>query len=484
MAIDIGSSSVRAELFDERGRPRRGTFAQVAYRPTVDVRGGVAVEFPRLLEVLSQTLDLFVARAGKDLDRAAGVGISCFLHSLAGVGKDGRPVTPLLTWADTTSAGDAARLRERLDETALWQKTGCPIHASYWPAKILHLRSGAGAAAASWAGAPELLFAELTGERLMDVSQASGTGLLDRRTGTWLPDVTRAVDVDARSLPAIAPPGASGHLVGASARRWPALAGIPWFVPWSDAVCGNVGLGAVPGGPVALQLGTSGAVRAIVADPVPTLPPGLFAHRLPEGAGLVGGQLSEGGGVAAAVGRLLGRSMRSLEADAALLEPDSHGLTVLPYLAGERGPGYHETARGTVTGVTLATPAAGVFLAVLESIAFRFAALDRALAGVVGDGATIVACGGALSRSPLWMAIMAAAIGRPIGLSSEAEASTRGAAIRALVAAGIVDSAGAIPPPPSTPVVPDRKRVDRYAAARARQDELYERLLGPSGAPR
>lgn len=477
VAIDIGSSSVRAGLFRDDATPYPRTFVQVRYNPTVDGRGGVSIEFPRLFDVLAQTFDALVGRAGPRLDRVVAVGISCFLHSLAALDRGGRPISPLLTWADTTSAAKAGDLRRRLDPAATWQETGAPLHASYWPAKILALRDAAGPAAVRWAGAPELLFGELTGQRSIDLSHASGTGLLDRASATWHRPMLEALAIDAAALPRIAPAVASARLSGPAARRWPALAGATWFVPWSDALCGNVGLGCLASSSTALQVGTSGAIRAIVEESAPVLPDGLFGHRLADGTALVGGQLSEGGGVAAAVARLLGRSMRSLESAAAMLPPAGHGLAVLPYLAGERGPGYHAAARGTLAGVGLATTPEEVFRAVLESIALDFAALDRRLATVVGGPPRVVASGGALARSPLLAEIIAGALGRPIELSSEAEASTRGAASLALAAAGVIASPRALAAPRTRTVEPGAGAVDAFRAAAGRQADLYARLL-------
>jgi gluconokinase len=476
VAIDVGSSSIRAGLFDRLGRPRRGSFAQVGYRMTLDAEGGATVEVDRLVEVMTATLDQLVERAGTALADVAGVGISCFLHSVAGLDAAARPITPLLTWADTTSARHAAELRARLDQAALWQETGCPLHASYWPAKVLRLRASSGGRARTFAGAPDLLLAALTGRRAIDISHASGTGLLDRRTGTWHAGLLHELHLEPSALPEIVPAGARARLDGWAADRWPALGGVPWFVPWSDAVCGNAGLGCTAGRGAALQVGTSGAIRVVVADPVPPVPAGLFGHRLADGTALVGGQLSEGGAVATAIASLVGGTPRGLEVTARNLEPDAHGLTILPYLAGERGPGYDAEARGVIAGLNLRTSPAEVYLAVLESIAFRFAALDARLQVLVGEPPEIVASGGALARSPLWVEIIAAALGRTIHASGEGEASSRGAALHALAAAAVIDSPAEVPPPPARPVVPDRERVQRYRVARDRQESLYRRL--------
>ena len=477
VAIDVGSSSVRAALYDERGTAHRGAFAQVRYAPDVDRHGSVSVPADRLLDVLVETIDRLTRAAGADLSRTVGVGTSCFLHSMAGLDAAGRAVTPLLTWADTTSAAAAEELKGRLDQAALWQETGAPLHASYWPAKIVNIRRRFGQGVRGFAGAPELLWRSLTDAWGTDLSHASGTGLLDRRSGRWHASLLENLAILPDALPAIRPLHAAAPLAPWAAARWPALAGVPWFAPWSDASCGNVGLGGWPGGPAGLQIGTSGALRVMLAEGVPAVPQGLFAHRLGDGSSLLGGQLSEGGGTAAAVARLLGSRPSRLEPEAASLPPDGHGLTVLPYLAGERGPGYHGDARGIIAGLSLATSPAELYLATVESIAMRFAALDRRLTAHLGSAPAIVASGGALASSRLLPGVLAAALGRPIGLSSEGEASARGAALQTLAAVGVIGSPADVPPPPAVSIDPEPERVAAYAVAAPRQEALYRASL-------
>ncbi len=481
VAIDIGSSSVRAGIFDRAGRLHRGSFAQLPYDMTVDPTGSVTIEPARVLDVVARTLDALVVRAYDELERVMGVGISCFLHSVAGLDRRGNALTPLLTWADTTSGAQAAALRRAMSEEEVWQRTGCPLHASYWPAKILRLRQVTPRRIVRWAGAAEIVFEALTGRCVMDVSMASGTGLLNRLDGSWDAPLLGAVGVDRAALPELASPGKAMQLRGWAAERWPALAGVSWFPPWSDALCGNVGLGCAAGGRAALMIGTSGAMRAIVPGLVSAVPAGLFAHRVGDGTSLVGGQLSEGGAVIAAVARLLGGSARGLIARAATREPDGHGLTVLPYLAGERGPGYIAEARGAVVGLTLDTDRADVLRAFLEAIAYRFAAIDRRLAQVLGRPPPVVTSGAALVRSPLWLEIVAASLGRDIEAARTGEASSRGAAILALASLGAIAGPEAVPPPRSRLVLADPKAADRYRAAAARQEALYGRLLGAPG---
>ena len=270
---------------------------------------------------------------------------------------------------------------------------------------------------------------------------------------------------------------AIGALTGASSRRWPAFGHLGWFAAWGDGGCGNVGLSAADPGSAALMVGTSGALRAVVDEPAPGIPMGLFAHRLGRGA-VVGGQLSEGGGMLAWASTLLRRSRASLERAAGTMEPAAHGLTVLPYTFGERGLGYHDSARGTVVGLTADTDAAAIYRAILESIAYGFAAVDDELSAVLGGAPAIVASGGALAHSPLLAQLIADSLERDISVAPAVESSRRGAALLALHGAGELPDPGAVPPPPSHIVHSDPARSARHRAARARRDALYAAILG------
>jgi gluconokinase len=427
--------------------------------------------------VVGQTLDRLVDLAGPHTTDVVAGGISCFFHSIVGLDAAGRPVTSVLSWADNTSAADAAMLRERIDPARAHQLSGVPIHASYWPARILRLRQEQ-PRIRRWVGLPELVVEELAGHRVVSRSMASGTGLLDRATGTWSPDLLGALDQDVDALPPIVGDDEPlGRTSPVGARRWPTLARVSWFAPWGDGSCGNVGLGAVTPDRAALMVGTSGAFRSSLADPAPRVPAGLFAYRLGAGS-VVGGQLSEGGGVLAWASRLLGRPRSSLEREAAELPADGHGLTALPYAFGERGLGYHDHARATLAGLAPDTDAPAVYRAILESVAFGFAAIDDRLVSLLGQRPTVVASGGALARSTLLAQVIADSLGRDIAVAPSFEASRHGAALMALRGSGLLDDLGSGWGPRFRLVPADPERAVTYQAARVRQQALYGAILG------
>ncbi len=476
LALDIGSSSVRAALHDRRGQPVKGCAVQVPYAWDMGPDGSVRLPAEALLDLVGEALDQLVAAAGSLTADVVAGGVSCFFHSIVGLDGAGRPMTSVLSWADNTSAAEAASLRERIDPERAHASTGVPIHASYWPARILRLQQER-RGIRRWAGFPELVAEALTGRQVISRSMASGTGLLDRASGSWADELLEVLAIDAEGLaPMVGDDEPIGRLAAAAARRWPQLSKASWFAAWGDGACGNVGLGATVPGKAALMVGTSGALRAVVADAAPPVPAGLFAYRLGAGA-VVGGQLSEGGGTLEWASRLLGRSRGWLERGAAGMSADGHGLTVLPYAFGERGLGYHDDANAWLTGLSPGTDAAAIYRAMIESIAFGFVAVDERLTTVLGSPAAIIASGGALTSSPLLAQVLADALGRDIAVAPAFEASRRGAALLALQGSGqlaLQGNAG----PRSRKISSDPERSSRYAAARLRQQALYEAVLG------
>src|SRR5262245_4110553 len=139
LALDVGTSSARALVFDDAGRAGPEAQGQVPYAPTTAADGAVELDPTRVLEALAAAAD--GALAG--LPPAAAidaVASSLFWHGLLGLDGAGHPLTPIITWADTRAAGAAAALRAEGDAEAARQRTGTPLHASFFPAKLRWLR--------------------------------------------------------------------------------------------------------------------------------------------------------------------------------------------------------------------------------------------------------------------------------------------------------------------------------------------------------
>jgi gluconokinase len=371
LALDIGSSSVRAQRFDEHAEPA-GELRQKHYE-TAD-----ATEVARLVrDVLG----------GAEPD-----GTSCFAHSLVAVDRSWKPLTPILGWRDARSAGAAEWLRRRLDREAVHARTGGYLHPSFWPAKLAWLAQAEPEAFRR--AAHFVSFSDFVrGTPETSLSMASATGLLDLTTNDWDAELLDALGLDGSRLPRIV--------------EQPV---------WLDAACSNLGAGCVGPGRAALMIGTSGALRVLYETERPQPRDGLFLYRVDGRRVIEGGALSDGGNLY----RWLRETLSSLEGGR-----DDHGLTFLPFLGGERSTGWDPKLTGAVLGLTFDTTPGDIRRAALEGVGFRFAAI----ADLLPDVTEVVATGGALNRDPYWVQVLADALARPVVLSGVAEASLRGAAV-------------------------------------------------------
>src|SRR5690606_25532531 len=118
--------------------------------------------------------------------------------------------------------------------------------------------------------------------------------------------------------------------------RWPILAAARWPPAVGDGAAANVGSGAVGDGRVALTIGTTGAMRVIVPASLPTVPDGLWLYRVTAGQGLLGGATTEGGNLLVWLRATLQLpELDALEREMAGRTPATHGLAMLPFIAGE-----------------------------------------------------------------------------------------------------------------------------------------------------
>jgi gluconokinase len=422
VALDVGSSSVRAVAYDELGDAEPGD-AHLSYGD---------LDPDRLVAACRAVL----AQVGEG-DVLA---ISAFWHSLVALDAAGRPLGPVLTWRDTIGAPPA------LDPAAYHRRTGCFLHPAYWPAKIRRLADD-GVRTARFVSFADYLLLGLTGELHTTVSMAAGTGLYDPNRLDWDDETLAAVGARREQLPPV-----SGER---TAGVFPAL---------GDGACSNVGVGAVGHGRAAVTIGTSGAARVVYAAGATTAKPGLFLYRLDEQRFCEGGALSDGGNLHA----WLKRTLREFDTSQLAERPAAgHGLVFLPFLGGERSLGWDASRRGLVRGLSFATTPLDLVQAALEGVCYRFAAVLDAL----GEIDSVVVTGGALRANPAWVQVLADVLGRPLEVSAAAEGSARGAALVALERLGF-----SIPPAPVAHVV--EPRADRHEIHRhARQVQEQEMLI-------
>jgi gluconokinase len=478
VALDVGSSSVRAILHDLRARPVPGAEVHIPHAARVLPDGTAEVDADTLEALVSRAISGVLTLAGPTrAKRIVAVGVSTFWHGLVVADEAGRALTPVYLWSDSRSAEATAKLRKRLDAEQIRLRTGCPIHPSYWPSRLAWLKEARPELwqqRVRWLSFGDLLYWRLFGRLGTSLSMASATGLLRLDDCQWDAELLAALRISPDSLPPI------GRVEQGLATRysslWPALADVPWFHALGDGALANLGSGCTTRRRRALTIGTSGAIRLMHRAPRGTLPAGLWCYRLDADRLVTGGALSNGGNLHAWLVETLRLDDRKLEATLQRMAPTGHGLTFLPHLAGERSLGYAPQAFGAISGLTSATRPEDIARAGLEAVAIECARINRRLDEVAPGTSRLVASGAAILSSPAWLQMMADAIGREVVVGRAREASSRGAAIFALEALGVA-RAGGLDPGEGRIYKPDPPATRAYHRAQLRQEALYAALI-------
>jgi len=431
LALDIGSSSTRSALFGEKAWAITGSEARREYAVRYSADGG-AVLSPLELRAAARTCLGQTLRAHRSSHLSkipiVGLGGSAFWHSLLGLDGNGQPLTPIFTWADSRCARDAMELREHFDERKIHARTGCMLRASFWPAKLRWLRRTDRRLfrkVARWVSPSEWIFEEIFGASGSSRSMASATGLYDLATANWNPTLCDACDVDPGKL------GTVAEVSRRSGKPSREISDAKIFSAIGDGAAGNLGSGADGGGRIAINVGTSAAVRMMEprrrGRPAPF---GLFRYVVDDERTVVGGAVSNAGNLRRWCGREL--RLEGAEEDALGRKAAANdALTVLPFFVGERAPTWPENLDGTIVGLTQSTDAAQIFRATTCAVFYRLAEILHLMEKAGGRAKQIIVSGGIL-KSPASLELLADALGRDVGVSREAEASLRGAAVYVL----------------------------------------------------
>jgi gluconokinase len=332
------------------------------------------------------------------------------------------------------------------------------------------------ASSAMWLSLSDYIGMRLCDSTSTSASMASATGIFDIRACQWDKPLTKFLKIRRVSLPTIAVDADTFRLNSRYAKRWPRLADAEWFPAIGDGAANNVGSGCTTKKRLGLMVGTSGAMRvAYRGTPPKKLPSGLWCYRIDRERVVVGGALSDGGGLFEWLRNNLDLP-KNFEREIASRTPDQHSLTFLPFLAGERSTGYHENARGAIIGLTSGTTSVDIAQAAMESVGYRFAEIFDQIKSVA-ETSEIVASGGALRASKVWTQMIADILGREITLIDVPEASLRGAVLLVLESIGNIESIEEISSAHGKRFVPNITKNKAYKSSRREHQRLYDLFL-------
>jgi glycerol kinase len=459
LALDQGTTSSRAILFDRAGRPLGVAQEEFPQHVRAGAEGddlGVVEHDPEdIWRTQLSCARRVLASCGIATDAVAAVGVTNQRETTILWERDsGRPVAPAIVWQSRVSAPVCARLRAAGVEEEVRRRTGLLLDPYFSATKIVHLlETLPGLRARCEAG--EILFGtvdsflvwRLTGGRVhaTDVTNASRTLLFDIHDLAWSDELCRIFGVPARMLPEVR--GSSGSFGTVD----PALLGgaIPIAGCAGDQQAAAFGQGVLRAGdakntygtgafllfstgdrPVASGHGlltTPGCVVPARGEPPAAAPRPYCREGSVFVAGALVGWLRDGLGIidsAADVERLAGSVA------------DNGGVTIVPALTGLGAPHWDPHARGTILGISRATTRGHLARAALEAIALSVADVANCMAGDAGVPLARLRVDGGASANDLLLQIQADVLGLPVDRPAVLETTALGAALLAGLATG------------------------------------------------
>ncbi|UOF89315.1 gluconokinase [Fodinisporobacter ferrooxydans] len=476
LGLDIGTTSVKACIFNLNGTLIAEAEKMItSYYP----QPGWVEQSPDEIEhsaVLAVEEAILKADIGKE--ELISLGFSAAMHSLICIDENGKPLSPALIWADGRGSAQAEKVSETIGDR-VYAKTGTPIHPMTPFIKLLWMKETQYEPyrkAKYFMSIKEYILLRWFGQRVIDYSMASATGLFNPGTLRWEEELLALAGIRSEQLSEIVPP--TRQLTGIEQSVAKAIGishEMPFVVGAADGQLANLGIGAILPGEVAVSVGTSGAIRQLTKGVKINETHETFCYSFTEDSSIIGGPTNNGGIALQWLKELLNYqgSYDQFLAEAESVAPGAEGIIFLPYINGERAPLWNQRAKGNFYGVTISHKKEHFIRAVLEGITFNLYQIGKGLERLAGEPRKIFVNGG-LARSSLWLQMMADVFETEIYVPESYHSAAWGAAWVALVAIGKVHSFEEIKRniPMGTPIVPNKETCEIYKKVY----ENYEKL--------
>ena len=454
MGIDVGTTGAKVLVIDEKGQVVASATKEY---PLAIPRPGWAEQDPAdwwrgTVEGIREAL----ARSEIKPGDIKGLGLSGQMHGSVFLDSQNQVLRPAILWCDQRTAEQCETITRTAGEKVVVEETCNPVLTGFTAPKIQWLKENE---PETYRKVKKILLPKdyirflLTGEFATEVSDASGTSLLNVKERRWSQRMLAALELSEDQLPQVfESPEVSGKITAEAAQATGLQQGMPVVGGGGDQAAGGVGNGIVRPGVVSSTTGTSGVVFAFMDQPKldPQLRTHTFCHAVPGKWHVMGVMLSAGGSLRwyrdALAGEEVAEAARRgidpyelITQEAAQVEPGSEGLIFLPYLTGERTPYPDPHARGVFFGLSLRHGRPHLIRSIMEGVAFGLRDSLEILKELDLEIEEVRASGGG-ARSQLWRQIQADVNGCELSVINVDEGPAFGVALLAGVGAGIYAS--------------------------------------------
>lgn len=471
LAIDIGTTSTKGLLVTPQGEVMASH--QIAY-PTHYPQPHFVEQNP---EEIFEAVVSIIRTVAKEQDIPV-ISFSAAMHSLMAVDANGKPLSPLIIWADTRSIDQCVAIERAGLRQSLYEYTGTPVHPMSPLCKLLWWKEQQPkllANAHKFISIKEFIVYRLTGQFVIDYSVASATGLFNVETLSW---DSFASELHGHPNEKFSTPVPIDHTIPLSKVQSEFLQlsyNTKLIMGASDGCCAQLGSGAVLKRDISITVGTSGAVRRLSQARVIDPQGRVFNYLLDKNTFVCGGATNNATAVikwfATCFLQKPTISLVEFIDQTKSIEAGSKGLVFLPYLFGERAPVYDATASGVFFGASVQHTILHFQRAVAEGICFALKSILETVETTTHSSRLIVS--GGITHSDTWLQMLSDVLGRELVVTTDYDASALGAAIIAFRAKGIEFQQKEST---STTVTPDHERAARYEQSYVIYKTLYASL--------
>lgn len=462
IGIDIGTGSTKAVAITSKGTIISDS--QIYYK-TQNPQPGYSEQDPEMI------WEAFVSCIKKIIDsvkyQPVSISFSSAMHGMLAINKQNKPISNLITWADTRSEKIAEQIRKSSAAKSIYKATGTPIHPMIPLCKIIWIRKNQPSvfkSAFKFVSIKEFIWYRLFGAYEIDHSIASATGLFNIKTLKWNKASLELCKINTSQLSEPVPANFIRKNAHASIVNSLSLSNKTSFcIGASDGCLANLGSYAMDKGAAALTIGTSGAVRIASNKPVYNFKEMTFNYLLDDKTFICGGPVNNGGNVVQWLFEAFLNIEKPTEKDYEKIfqQIDStpagnKGLIFLPYLNGERAPVWDGRASGVFFGIKPFHTQAYFLRAALEGICYS---MNQVLQIVESSTSKIekLIVGGGFIHSKTWMKILADITGKTLLVFEMQDSSAVGAALLNMKAMKMIKNYSSLKPNTSQTVTPDLK---------------------------